>query len=433
MSNLPTPINVPNVPPPVSATPAVSGTPASFAPSTSAPSFARDFAAAKATEHAAPATVTEVPPLPVQYEDENGNIHADPFGTKPTGENTGRHPGSPDGKPAPAQSAPVQPATPAAPQKPATPASPLDAVFSKLNFGEVTPATTTTPATANIQNGRDYTGFNDEEIAMFKAMSNESFNRLAPMYREHQQIKPKYAEAQDALTKAADVKFMASPEAFTLTPTYSVITRQTEAISNELSYWQDAYSAIRRGQDWHDLDSVEVDADNVPVKYTQSAAKKAGPEAELTVLQKIRTAEQLLAQQSGRLDAARQKHVTEYNGFYTSVEAPINALLRPVASNPAFQAKVQNVLKTVPPLLRGNPLVLNLVGLATFTEALLTHSLSSQGASASANLAAGATQSSVPSTKSATPTGPTNDNTIAAPGFSLADFKNHINNGRRSL
>jgi len=433
--SLPTPIAVPDAPAPVSATPAVAGAPASFAPSTAARSFAADFAAAKAGE-ATVQPVMEIPELPIQYEDADGNISTDPFGKVQTGQNSGRHPTSPDrgNQPAPA---PTPQSPPAAPQSPPQkPASPLDSIISKLNFGEppAQPPQPATPSAAPSTPGaRDYTGFDEREIAYFKAMSNDAFNVLAPMYRDYRDVKPKVSQLESKLSEAGNVKFMASPEAFTLTPTYSVITRQTDALKLELDYWKDAYAAIRQNQDWYDLTEVQLDADGIPVKYTQSTPQKATPQAELDVLNRIRAAENLIAQQGNRLETERQKHVSTYTDFYKAVETPLNALLAPVASNPAFQAKVKATLNSVPPLLRANPLMVHLAGLATFTEALLTSQLAQQGQTASDNLASGATQSGVPRNKAATPTGDTSDKSINAPGFSLNDFKSYVANGRKSL
>lgn len=112
----------------------------------------------------------------------------------------------------------------------------------------------------NSKPGRDYSGFDDNERKLFRGMSNEAYDKLAPIYREYKEVKTKL-DAKDQ--EIANLKkssgelpsnYFSHPEAYTLSSEYKNTKNYYDKASLELQHWEEQLANVESGKPWRDLD-----------------------------------------------------------------------------------------------------------------------------------------------------------------------------------
>lgn len=114
------------------------------------------------------------------------------------------------------------------------------------------------------KDGRDYSDIPEEDKAVWRSMSNDSFNKLKPIYLEHQKQKIELeAKANNVqqLTKDLDdarkgiVKmpenYFEHPNAFVLTPEFERISHKSNLASQVFNHWRNQLKEVKGGaKDW---------------------------------------------------------------------------------------------------------------------------------------------------------------------------------------
>src|SRR5574343_672468 len=130
----------------------------------------------------------------------------------------------------------------------------------------------------DTSNARDYTGLADDEVAIFKKMSNESFNKLKPIYVEHKQLKEDRGrlEEQLKLHQERNPALDFHPQAFVLNPEFQKKSAEIQGIQEELGYWRDSLEAMQdgksginiiRGQDGKLMNGGEIAPNSRNIQY----------------------------------------------------------------------------------------------------------------------------------------------------------------------
>lgn len=89
---------------------------------------------------------------------------------------------------------------------------------------------------------RDYTGFSEHEVAVFRQMSTPAFEFAAKTLRELRTLQQQKPES-----------YLQHPEAYTLSPEYVEIQQQATALKSEAKHWKEQLLAIRAGKPWYGL------------------------------------------------------------------------------------------------------------------------------------------------------------------------------------
>lgn len=120
--------------------------------------------------------------------------------------------------------------------------------------------TTTAPVVAKVIEGRDYTGLEDNEVDLFKKMSNESFAVLKPAYLEAKTLKPKVVQMEQELKTTKDQlakvpqqgqlpdSYYEHPASFVLNPDYLQAQSQLQNMQVEKSHWVKQLEMIEAGK-----------------------------------------------------------------------------------------------------------------------------------------------------------------------------------------
>lgn len=142
---------------------------------------------------------------------------------------------------------------------------------------DVNPATTPKPAE------RDYTGFTEQEVALLKKTSNETFAYIKPQLMELRKIKElnKARDEELASLKAGKAvlpdNYYEHSEGHLLDPTWKAAATNLNLAASVQRHWQEQMVNIRKGLDWSDL-ATDANGNIVTVP-----GKKANAESEAAV------------------------------------------------------------------------------------------------------------------------------------------------------
>lgn len=120
------------------------------------------------------------------------------------------------------------------------------------------------------QTGRDYTGFNPEEIEAFKRMSNDAFAYVRPRILENKKLS-EVISAKDkeiANLKVGKQELPASyyehPEGYMFSPEYEEVAKQADVFSNVKQHWQQQLIRIHKGEKWTPLKGMDKNGNLIP-------------------------------------------------------------------------------------------------------------------------------------------------------------------------
>ena len=231
--------------------------------------------------------------------------------TEPTAE--------PQAQPAPTQTEPAKPAAPAEsfedklnkymlgesdedPTADKTKAvaasdSKKDAVTTTEPEAPVAEPVVTQPKPIAAPAARDYAGLSQDEVKVFKGMSNEAYTRLRPIYDQHKKIieREKEIEQREQTLKTALPKgVFDQDDAYTLAPSYREASQAAQIMKFESDYWAEQLAAVEKGEDWFPLMRNPKTGE-----YFRGDKKESTPQAKAQILQLMSRAahQQALAEQ----------------------------------------------------------------------------------------------------------------------------------------
>lgn len=153
---------------------------------------------------------------------------------------------------------------------------------------------------------RDYTGFDEQEIAALKKMSNESFELIRPRLIENKELKKKATEYESKLKEAQKRSIAPDPNAFVLDPQYQKSAAITQRLDIEMKFWREQYKKVRAGEDWEDI--VQG-----PDGKLQKIERAADPDAEAEIMEHLALGSQLMQQHTQvqrNMEAGYRQHYT---------------------------------------------------------------------------------------------------------------------------
>jgi hypothetical protein len=201
---------------------------------------------------------------------------------------------------------------------------------------------------------RDYTGLTDDEVKIFKGMSNDAYKALFPKYQAFKEVeaKRKELEEREVKIKTAEPKSVYDHErAYELAPAFQEKARVVQVMDFETNYWKEQYAKCEAGEDWQPL---ETDAQG---NYVAGKAQPANPQAKSHLLSKLTLATQYGAQARQELQqvalhySSRRQELAQGIKSYEKKYFPY---FEDLAS--PHQATIKQVLNAIPEEFRDHPL-----------------------------------------------------------------------------
>ena len=165
---------------------------------------------------------------------------------------------------------------------------------------------TETPPVAPLTKKQDL-AYNLDDIAeedrpLFKKMSNDAAQKVVSWYKERKTAAAEYAAKEAALRKEIEetrtkaqipASWYEHPDAYVLSPKFREAAGRQQQLGTELDFWKKQYKAIRRGEDWQDVQQAQ----NGNWQYVK---READADSEAEVLANMQRAQSMME------DAARE-------------------------------------------------------------------------------------------------------------------------------
>ena len=162
---------------------------------------------------------------------------------------------------------------------------------------------------------RDFTGFDENEVAALKGMSNESFAKFAPILKEYKALKPQVESLKQEVTAAKNsppAKAYFDEHGFVNEPAYLEAREEENTMSAYYQHWQEQLAQIDIDDSFLDLQLAQ-DGKTVLTHKVVLANEVQKAKARAGIIGKINQVAQLHQGAANRAQTIRQewgnKHV----------------------------------------------------------------------------------------------------------------------------
>lgn len=205
----------------------------------------------------------------------------------------------------------------------------------------------------------------EEDRPIFKNMSNDSFNKLKPIYLEHKRLKEENEQLKTKKPEGA-ASIYGHPEAFTLTKEYKAHSRDYTLADQIKTHWATQVARISRGEKWQDLD-----LDPKTGKLIISEPKESNAEAEVIAGDNLQMAREQLSEAKGKLKGFIDNYDSTYKNDLQVVTSAIDKYFPGYSAKDHPTQEIQKaVIEALPPSFRDNP-VSQLLAMTAANNAIL--------------------------------------------------------------
>src|SRR6266550_341596 len=205
----------------------------------------------------------------------------------------------------------------------------------------------------------------EEDRPFFKTMSNESFNKLKPLYLEHKQLKQENEALKESRKKEA-ATIHGHPKAFMLTKEYETHLNDYNLSERIKSHWSLQAAKVSRGEKWQD-----IDMDPKTGKLMLSEPKESNAESEAFIGDQLQFAREQNFEASKGLKSYIDTYGKTYENDLTVVNAAKEKYFPGYDKKDHPTRKIQDaVIEALPPSFRNNP-VAELLAMTAANNAIL--------------------------------------------------------------
>ncbi len=298
----------------------------------------------------------------------------------------------------------VEPVVKPAEVKPTLEVKPVDSKLPAITLKQ--------PAKVDPATQPEYAGLNDDEVRIFKAMSNDAKKMLRPIYDEHKTQKATIKDLESKLATApklvdgVPLNYMEHQEAYTLTPNYKAAIKQHQLAAFENEHWGKQLANIEAGKP---AKTLSYNPDTGKYSYGEDLAPT--PETKAAIIGQMNSTQQWkmsVAQQANQIAA---NHGAEYQKavqFAKKVEDDFFPFF--AKDDHEYVPLIKQVVGSLPEVYRNHPLA-TIIGksYAVVTE------LQKQLNDANAKLASGGNGSQPSDAAKAGPNSQQTNSAVAAP------------------
>ena len=205
----------------------------------------------------------------------------------------------------------------------------------------------------------------ENDRPLFKAMSNETFKKLKPIYLEHKQLKQENDALKESRKKDVATVY-GHPKSFSLTKEYETHLSDYNLSERIKSHWSLQASKVSRGEKWQDLDM-----DPKTGRLVLSEPKESNAEAEVFIGDQL----QFAREQNFEASKGLKSYIDNYGRTYEADLQVVNSTKEKFF--PGYSAKdhptrkLQDaVLEALPISFRSNP-VSELLAMTAANNAIL--------------------------------------------------------------
>ena len=206
------------------------------------------------------------------------------------------------------------------------------------------------PQPAKLPTKRDLSGLAPDHAKLFKAMSNEAYDFLRPIFDEHQKGAKAQSELQAKLEEARGQRWYETENAYTLAPEYQHLTDNLSKIDFEERYWQEQLAAAEEGKPITMLTGIDKETGQYILGEPESPTAKH----KAVLFSNLAKAQQIRSQLTDNINQLR----SNYSGKFKRLDDELGKVDQTLfakldTNNPTVKAKFDKWVNQFPEEVRG--------------------------------------------------------------------------------
>jgi len=204
------------------------------------------------------------------------------------------------------------------------------------------------PAPEEKRPSRDMEGLPEEDVHLFRAMSNDAFAKLKPAYIDYLGLKKSAETKQKDLDAARDLRWYEDPNAWQLHPEVRQHQQVLENLSFEHNFWKDQLAEVRAGKPYKEL--LVDDKGN----YSTSEPIEASPRAEAEIISKLNQSQLYQQNVEGKIRGLQGDFKSKHDGLLSILQR-VDSMLFPGVDWKKLDAPYKEALEKFPSLFQARP------------------------------------------------------------------------------
>lgn len=197
--------------------------------------------------------------------------------------------------------------------------------------------------------GRKFDGLAEDEVSVFKSMSQEAYDYLYPKYLASKEHETRIKELEEKYQTADSRRWYEEPNAYTLHPEYSSLSSNLTNLDSEENFWKEQLAAVEEGKPWNTLQQ-RTNA-NGEVEYFYGPEQQPSSAGKAEILANLTKCTQYRTMVTDKLNNLRSTFVGQHKTFSERLQAADRNLFGTVDvfKNPALKKSYDNWLNQFPP------------------------------------------------------------------------------------
>ena len=197
---------------------------------------------------------------------------------------------------------------------------------------------------------RVFEGLTEEEIPIFKEMSQRAYEKLYPAYLAQKQAEAKITELTKAAEEAGNRRWYEEDGAYQLHPDYREISQYVENLETEEAFWQEQLAKAEAGQRFNLLAR-----DPKTNQYIVGDVQEPSPQGKALIISNISKLAQFKSNAATERDRLQSTFTSRYKAHSDSLKAVDKEMFGTLdmEKNPAVKQYYEAALAKIPAEFRG--------------------------------------------------------------------------------
>ena len=217
---------------------------------------------------------------------------------------------------------------------------------------------------------RVFDGLSEEEIPLFKQMSQQAYDHLYPKYLASREQEARIKELEEKANAADSRRWYEEPDAYTLHPEYRELQDHSNNLEIEERFWTEQLANIEDGKPFYTLERERGPDGKYVYKY--GSEQQPSATAKATIISNLAALTQHKISASGKLKSLQADFAGKYKSFDTSLNKVNNTVFAGLDfENGPLASRYQSHLSQVPKEFQGQQAYQMLAKSGAVIEALV--------------------------------------------------------------
>lgn len=197
---------------------------------------------------------------------------------------------------------------------------------------------------------RVFDGLEEDEVPIFKEMSQRAYEKLYPAYLAQKQSEAKIAELSKAAEEAGNRRWYEEDGAYQLHPEYKEISQYVENLETEEAFWQEQLAKAEAGQKFNLL--VRDPKTN---QYIVGDIQEPGPQGKALIISNISKLAQFKSNAAAERDRLQNTFASRYKSYNEGLKTVDKEMFGQLdmEKNPTVKRYYDSALAKIPAEFRG--------------------------------------------------------------------------------